>query len=145
AKPDLLFGDGDRFTRLRDLGVNLGDRAFKLPAAFDQRLDEYRVGRAALPQQATGPRFFLDLLMQAVRVAAQPLCQGFQLGEKAAPLVKLPAVLAQNTIHNTHSAAPTAPAIPGDRYRIWPNNAKIRLSWPSPWRERSSTPRIIIY
>jgi hypothetical protein len=40
-----------------------------------------------LSQQAPGPGFLLDFPVQSLRIAAQPLHQRFQLGEKTAPFV----------------------------------------------------------
>jgi hypothetical protein len=87
VQPDLLFGGSDRLARFQDLRLDLGDRAFELSAAFDQRLDEHGIGRAGLSQQAPGPGFLLDFPVQSLRIAAQPLHQRFQLGEKTAPFV----------------------------------------------------------
>jgi hypothetical protein len=85
---DLLLGRRDRLARLGDLRLDLGDRAFELFAALEQRLDKDRVDDTGLLLAAAGPRLLLDFPVQPLRVAAQPGRQCLEPGEKAAPFMR---------------------------------------------------------
>ena len=64
---------------------------------------------------ATPDRLFLDFQAQSLRIPAQSRRQQFQFGEKAPPLVKFPAMLAQKVIRNTHSGSSRAAGDLGQR------------------------------
>src|SRR5205814_8964951 len=102
-------------------------RAFELLAAFEQRRDENRINNPGLLLSAGGARLLLDFPVQPLRIAAQPRRQAFEPGEKAAPFVEFPAMLAKTVVQHTHSAAPaTRPSGAAGRWRPVPDLAPRR-------------------
>src|SRR2546423_11113411 len=130
---EFLLGGRDVFARLDDLGLNIRDRALEFLPPLQEGLDKDRVDNTGLVLAASGPGLLLDFPVQPLRIAPQPGRQGFEPGQKAAPFVEFPAVLAETALRHAHrggssEASALGGCVPAARDESAAAAAKIALN-----------------